>query len=159
LDRATTPEKTIDLSQEQLVAIGKSCLKYTGTLNGAKMPVGIAIYEVANGPPSEDDRQRLIALRKTLPGLAKVWIHCYHADGAAKGAGGGGARGGVRGNRGGLQKKPREPRRTDGVRIETGPTGALAAPAEQALPKRENKPIATIALLLFLVGMFAVEHL
>ena len=57
-----------------MVSVARECLKYTGSINGAKMPVVVTIYEVADGPPSEEDRARLAALQKSFPGRAKVGV-------------------------------------------------------------------------------------
>src|SRR4051812_24674685 len=77
-DRESNGKKKFLFSQQELMDIGRSCLKYTGTVNGAKMPVGIRLYEVGDGPPSTEDRARLTALHKA--GLSKVAITCFHLD-------------------------------------------------------------------------------
>src|SRR5215216_2131066 len=54
--------KRFSLSQKEVIEIGRACLRYTGSVNGTKLPVTIALYEIASGPPEEADRARLQAL-------------------------------------------------------------------------------------------------
>jgi rhomboid protease GluP len=152
LDREADASKRFPFSQSELVDVGRACLKYTGTLNGAKMPVGITLYEVGRGPPSAEDCRRLTELRRTFPGFTKVTINCFYLD--------------TQnhtvfttvpiqrllqrvGYRGWLDAVLREPRKTD----------RDIFVADPALPSQQRRPIATIVLLGFLVAMFVVEHL
>ncbi|EYF08578.1 rhomboid family intramembrane serine protease [Chondromyces apiculatus] len=61
-----------DFGQDRLIEIGKTCLKYTGHMNGTKLPVGIQIIEIRKSI-TDDDHARLKPLHR-LPGLAKVGI-------------------------------------------------------------------------------------
>lgn len=56
IDREAHPGKTFDLTPDEVNAIGKECLKYSGGVYGNKMPVAIQIMEV--GPSEEDASQR-----------------------------------------------------------------------------------------------------
>lgn len=152
LDRESDSSKHFAFSQEELVEIGRSCLKYTGTVNGAKMPVSLALYEVGSGPASEDDLQRLSRLQRTAPGLKKVGIGCHYLDTRTKTVWSGAPVSRLLqrvGYRGFLHAVLNEPRRADGEIFV----------ADAALPQQERRPIATASLLAFLVVMFVVEHL
>src|SRR5215471_5684783 len=71
LDGERDPGKRFTLSRDKLVDIGQGCLKYTGTVNGAKLPVSIQVYEIGNTAVTDDDRGRLNLLRKPMPGGEK----------------------------------------------------------------------------------------
>lgn len=75
VDAEKRPEHRFDLSREALVDIGRACGKYTGSMNGAKLPVGIRIVEIRDGI-REEDRLHLRRLRR-LPGLAKVAVSAF----------------------------------------------------------------------------------
>jgi rhomboid protease GluP len=152
LDREKDASRRFSFSQRELVDIGRACLKYTGTMNGAKMPVGITLYEVGRGPPSDDDCHRLNELRRTFPGTTKVTITGCYLDTEnhtvwttaplqrlLQRVGYGGW----------LSAVLREPRKSDGEIFVADP----------ALPSQERRPIATVVLLAFLVALFVVEHL
>ena len=66
------------MSRPELLDIGRACLPYTGKINGQHMPVGIQLYELGQGPPSDEDRARLKALHK--PGVGKVHITAFYLD-------------------------------------------------------------------------------
>jgi rhomboid protease GluP len=151
VDRETDPAKRFSLSRQQLLDIGKDCLKYTGTLNGAKMPVGIHVYEVGDGPLADDDRLRLQGIAKSIPGLAKVVVRCSYVD--------------VRsktvwttvpiqrllrrlGVRGWVESLLHEGRKADDEIFQP----------DAALPSRRAPPVATISILAVLAVMFVVEQ-
>src|SRR6188768_2618761 len=58
IDRRSEPKKRFALSSAELVEVGRACLKYTGTINGTKMPVVIQLYEIGSGPLAHEDRVR-----------------------------------------------------------------------------------------------------
>lgn len=65
VDREAHPDKTFDMSPDEVKAIGKECLKYSGSIYGNKMPVAIQIMEVG---PSEDDANQRARLWHFSPG-------------------------------------------------------------------------------------------
>lgn len=83
VDRETNPQAAFSLDVEKLRRIGEACLKYTGKINRAKMPVSIGIIEV--GPGSADQPQRLGLLKRSTL-RAKVLpfaVRCQGRYGAA----------------------------------------------------------------------------
>jgi rhomboid protease GluP len=148
VDREHEADKVFSLSQKELIDIGRACLKYTGTINGAKMPVTICVYELGHGPPSDADRARMKALRR-IPGFAKVGVTCFYLDLDAKTAWSGSPFEGLLRGRRWIDRVLREPRKRD----------AEIFVADPALPARDRRPIATAAVVLFLVLVFVVEQL
>jgi rhomboid protease GluP len=57
VDREAHPDKIFALSADEVVAIGKTCLKYGEKTDGTKLPISIMILEV--GPGSTEQRPRL----------------------------------------------------------------------------------------------------
>ena len=152
LDREKEPRRHFTFSQQQLIDIGKDCLKYTGTMNGAKMPVGITLYEVGHGPPSSEDMLRLQALQRTMPGLTKVAITCFYLDTESRQLWSSAPLGGLLnrlGDRGWVGRVLDEDRKSDQEIFVPSPV----------LPQQERIPVVTIALLTVLVAMFGLEHL
>jgi rhomboid protease GluP len=148
VDREHDRNKAFPLSQKELVDVGRACLKHTGSINGAKMPVNITVYEVGRGPPSEADRARMKELRR-VPGLTKVGVTLIYLDLEAKTAWSGAFfEGLVRGRRW-IDRIVREPRKGD---------AEIFVP-DAALPDRSRLPIATAGLVAFLVLVFVVEQL
>ncbi len=76
VDAEDDPDRSFSLSTEELVDIGNACLKFTGTVNRAKMPVFIKVIEVRKRRSVVVDK-RLARLHRTLPGRAKVKIQCF----------------------------------------------------------------------------------
>jgi len=151
LDREKEPHRTFTASQEELVGVARACLKYTGTMNGAKMPVGVTLYEVGAGPPSEEDCQRLRALQRTFPGLTKVAITCFYLDTRSQKVWSSAPLPSLLsriGHRGWVAQVLAEGRKSD---LE------IFVP-EPVLPQKERLPVATAALLLLLLAMFGIEH-
>jgi rhomboid protease GluP len=148
VDRESEPAKRFSLSREQLVQIGRACLKYTGKVNGAKMPVGIRLYEVGAGPLSSEDQQRLQGLQRAA--FDKVGIQCGYFDTSSKTVWWSSPmqrfwqRLGFRSWYGAVLSEQRK---------------TITAVSEPALPQRSHPPIATGALLLFLAAIFALEQL
>lgn len=76
VDREAHPGKTFDMTPEQVTAIGKECLQYSGSVYGNKMPITVQIMEVG---PSEEDAGQRARLSRFKPGwFSKVqpagWI-------------------------------------------------------------------------------------
>jgi rhomboid protease GluP len=80
VDRETNPQAAFSLDVDQVRRIGEACLKYTGKINRAKMPVSIGIVEV--GPGSADQPQRLGLLKRSSL-RAKVLPFAVTADTAS----------------------------------------------------------------------------
>lgn len=152
LDRDKSDGQTFSLSQAQIADIGRACVKYTGTMNGAKMPVGITLYEVSERPPNEEDQRRLRALQKTMPGLAHVSITCFYIDTRSRTLWASAPLDGLLGrvgHRGWLRALVEQPRKAD---------EEIFVP-DAALPQRERLPVATVTLLALLLGAFVVEQI
>jgi len=148
LDREADPGKMFSFSRQELFEIGKACLKYTGTVNGAKMPVGITLYEVGAGPTSEDDRTRLRSLHKNFA-FAKVALTTFYIDVRSRNVWSPGAFNGLLRGRRWIERVLREPRKHDGEIFV----------ADAVLPAKKRQPIATIAILALLVAVFIVEQI
>jgi rhomboid protease GluP len=71
--------KRFELSRDAVEAIGKQCLKYSGTINRAKMPVVIQIIEVGRTPITGADRDRLKLLKRRSI-FSKVVISAWAID-------------------------------------------------------------------------------
>lgn len=76
--REGAASRNFPLSQADLVRIGKACLPYAPTFNGAKLPVGIQLWHL-NAPASPARRERLAALHRS-PGLDKVSVAGFVLD-------------------------------------------------------------------------------
>ena len=63
LGRSVAP---LSLSLEELREVGHTCLKYTGTVQGTKLPVTLQIYEVGDAPHSDIDHLRSL---RCIPGF------------------------------------------------------------------------------------------
>jgi rhomboid protease GluP len=150
IDRERTSEKRFSFSRQELMDVGRACLKYTGSVNGAKMPVGIRLYEVGNGPPSEADCARLRSFRRTVPGFQKVSITSYYLDTGSRRVWSSAPLGRFLpiGHRKWLQRLLQDPRKKDGEIIV----------ADAVLPKLERRPVATVSLLAILAGIFILEQ-
>ncbi|WP_164001077.1 rhomboid family intramembrane serine protease [Pyxidicoccus caerfyrddinensis] len=83
VDREREPSRRFGLDVAALERIGKECLKYTGTVSGSKLPVGLQVIEVGGGPLTDEDRQRLEQYRLGL--FHKVHLHATHVDTTAPG--------------------------------------------------------------------------
>ena len=63
IDREAHPNEAFSLGVDEVRQIGETCLKYTGKVNSAKMPVFIRIMEI--GPGSADQQQRLKLFKRS----------------------------------------------------------------------------------------------
>jgi rhomboid protease GluP len=136
------------MSREQLLSLGRSCLKYTGSVNGVKMPVSFRIHLLAQGAPSAAEQEQWSALQKSLPGRDKVTIDIFHLDidsGQVWSAGW--ARGLLRGRRR-LEAFVRSPQ----------PHSDLLEPVTAVMPQSKRFALATALLLGVLTLLFALEH-
>ena len=149
VDRIRNPAARFALSKDQAVAVGKECLKYTGTMNGVKMPVGVYVFEVGDGAPSAEDRARLEGLKRKLPGLEKVGVYPFYVDAKNKKLEGGGWGLTQVGYRGWIEGILREKA--------VKPEAQIYVP-DAVMPKTVRKPFATIGILAVLAAMFAVEQ-
>ena len=75
IDAERDPRRRFDLDRERVIEIGRACLKFTGSMNGTKLPVGIRIVEIRDAI-TEDDKQRLERYHRR-PGLKKVAINGF----------------------------------------------------------------------------------
>jgi rhomboid protease GluP len=148
VDRESDPTKTFAGSPEELIEAGRACLRYSGNINGVKMPVVMAIYEIGRGPPSDADRARLKALHRR-GGWKKVAIVPYYLDVTSRTVWTPAPLQWLLGGRRWIDRVLREPRKADGDIFVPDP----------ALKVRHRWPRATIGLLAFLAAVFAGEQL
>jgi rhomboid protease GluP len=148
VDSETDRSKKFALSRQRLIEIGKACLKYTGTVNGAKMPVSITIYEVGSGPLGNEDRARLTALQKNFA-LDHVALTAFYIDTQSKSVFCPGPFNGLLRGRRWIARVLREPRKND----------PEVLVADAALPAQNKPPVVTIGILVVLIAMFVVEQL
>lgn len=78
VDREREASRTFGLDTAALERIGKACLKYTGSVSGSKLPLGIQVIEVGRTPATAEDQRRLAAHRLGL--FNKVHLHAMHVD-------------------------------------------------------------------------------
>ena len=147
VDRDAHPERRFPLDRDAVVAAAQGCLGYTGSINGAKMPVAVQIWEVGRGAGAESDWPRLKAYSKRFAGRAKVVVSAWALDPES-----GTVRStlpfhGLLGGRRFLERCLREPRRAreDGV----------LAPA--AIEEKRGPTLATYAVLAVLALVFVAE--
>jgi len=143
VDREANPQKVFGLAPAAVQEIGDRCLKYTGKVSSAKMPLIIQIMEIAAAPASGQDRARLGAFRR-ISAFAKVQPSAWSLDTVARTVWTNAPLGGLFYGRRSLQKLMRAPRI------------AHAAVPEIALA-RERFPLLTIAMLAALAAVFACE--
>lgn len=149
IDRESAPERKFTADRKELLDIGSACLKYTGSMNGTKMPVGISIYEVGRGPASAEDLARLKALQKAMPGVSKVLVTCFYLDTLNKTVWCTALFNGLFRGRKWLESLLRGPRKSH---------EQIFVP-EAVLPTVERRPLATIGILAVLAVVFVVEQL
>lgn len=75
VDREARPDARFQLFTDHVEEIGRHCLAYTGSVNGAKMPVVIEIVEIAGQPPDAADIKRLSRYRRRW---GKVRLSAWH---------------------------------------------------------------------------------
>lgn len=75
IDAERDPQRRFDLDRERVIEIGRACLAFTGSMNGAKLPVGIRIVEIRDEITAAD-KQRLEGYHRR-PGLKKVAINGF----------------------------------------------------------------------------------
>lgn len=147
VDREANPGKKFALSRDALVRIGKGCLKYSGKVNGARMPVVIHIIEVGPGPVAKADQKRLKIYKR--PHLfSKVHIAAWSLDTARRSVWSNAWLNGLLIGRRFHETLLRTPRASD----------AELAPKPEIVLRRERFPLVTGALLALLVGVFTLEQ-
>jgi rhomboid protease GluP len=78
VDREQDASRHFSMDTGALERIGEACLKYAGTVNMTKLPLGLQVIEVGRSPATEEDRQRLG--RHRLGVFRKVHLHAMHVD-------------------------------------------------------------------------------
>lgn len=73
-----------DLPLEEVLDVGESCLAYTGTTSGAKMPVHIDLLEIHTKEPGAESVQQLGALQHTHATDAEVIVSTYSVGWGAR---------------------------------------------------------------------------
>src|SRR5262245_48716113 len=148
VDCELNPSKQFAMSKEKLEQIGQACLKYTGKVNNAKLPVGFQIYEVGNSPITAADRNRLQALRRLMPGRAKVVWSSWRLDSSSATVWTNARLGGWLAGRRFLERMMRAPRLSDDQLFQ--PQAAVGADA--------GPPFLTYSILAALLGVFVAEQ-
>ena len=143
VDREREPSRRFGLDVAALERIGKACLKYTGTVTGTKLPLGLQVIEVGGTPLTDEDRRRLESYRLGL--FHKVHLHAMHVDTTAPGTVWINTWRRAKVSARYLRRLLVEPRRVEAEE-------ALAEPPERT-------PVLTPALLVALVLGFAAEQL
>ncbi|MGA7804592.1 rhomboid family intramembrane serine protease [Bradyrhizobium sp.] len=144
VDRETDAKAAFKPSIDQVLRIGEACLKYTGKVNRAKLPVSIGVIEV--GPTSFAQTQRLELLKRSSL-FAKVIPFAMTADTVLGEVWSSNANWLTKGSYTGfIEKLLAEPRQSDADL--TPPILAIAEP---------SFPLVTTALLALLTCVFAAE--
>lgn len=146
IDSEAHPGKQFTLPRDTVDAIGKDCLKYSGTVNSTQLPVTIQIIEAGNQPIGNFDSDRLKGMkRKSL--FSKVHIHAWIVDTSSSACWTNAPfKGGLIG-RPFIEKVLREPRATE----------EELQPVEAAMQEK-TFPYLTCALLAILAAVFVGEQ-
>ena len=145
VDAENDPERRFQLGRDELLEIARSCrARYAGTVNGAKMPAIVEIFEVRKSV-SPADLERLKPLRARVGTL----VFSYAVD-LSKATAIVNAWSLVNPRLKLLKRLLETPRMGD---------DELRAPVPAALPGTDRKPILTALLLLALAAVFVVEQL
>jgi rhomboid protease GluP len=145
VDGEINPERFFDLDAETLRQIGKDCLKYSGSVHRAKLPVKISVFEIGPSFDNQDRRNRL--RRYTSSFFAKVRPSAWILDTEKKTVWSNNAFGGRLAGRGRYERLLREPR------VEL----AELQPPVPIVEAPESFPFVTYGLLAILVAAFACE--
>jgi rhomboid protease GluP len=145
VDAEHDPSRRFGLARDELMEIGKACrAKYSGTVNGAKMPAIIEIVEVRSSVTA-DDRERLKPLRSRWG--AGVYAYAVDLSGSTVSVNNWSL---VNPRRRLLERLLKEPRLAD---------DRLERPAPAALPEKTGRPLLTYLLVAALAAVFVVEQL
>jgi rhomboid protease GluP len=150
VDREAHPGKTFDMTPDEVKAVGKECLKYSGSVYGNKIPIALQIMEVG---PSEEDASQRARLCHFSPGwFSRVQPAGWVIDPVKKqlwtNARFGGRTAGAALIRE-LMEKPRE----DVSQLQPPPTVAASAAGEMGFP------YLTVAIIAVLCALFLAEVL
>ncbi|MBI3072246.1 MAG: rhomboid family intramembrane serine protease [Deltaproteobacteria bacterium] len=148
VDREANPTRTFGLELATVVEIGKRCLAHTGTVFGAKQPVGIQVWEVGPGADSNEARARLKALSRRMPGLAKVQVTAWAIDSTGGHVFSTAPWGGVFMGRRYLERVLAAPRRADHEIVREEPAAVATA---------SRRPWVTISIFAVLALAFTAE--
>lgn len=77
--RAARPDTAPDPLRERLLRVGESCQRYTGSVNGSKVPVEITVWELFERSVEPADRDRLRSIRRRALG-SKVFVSVLALD-------------------------------------------------------------------------------
>ncbi|MBI5532029.1 MAG: rhomboid family intramembrane serine protease [Deltaproteobacteria bacterium] len=146
VDRDREGAGTFPCSLDELRRIGAACLKYTGTMNGVKLPVVIEVVDVGTSPGGPDREQALRPLF-SRPGFQKVAVRAWVLEGTGGRVWSNAAFRGLLCGRGYFEKLLWSPRRTE----------AELRPMQRAVNAVAEVPYATIAIGAVLTLLFAAE--
>lgn len=82
IDREAHPGKSFDMSVDEVKAIGKECLRYTGTVYHNQLPVALQVMEI--GPSAADAEQRARLSRFKSGWFPKTKLTAWAIDPATK---------------------------------------------------------------------------
>jgi rhomboid protease GluP len=143
VDAERDPSRRFGLERGEVIAIAKACRdKYSGTVNGQKMPAIVEIIEVRSAV-TEEDKQRLKPLRSRIG--AAVYAFAVDLSAATVTVNSWSF---LSGRHRSLERLLRTPRLGD---------SDLVRPAPAALPDATGQPILTYLLLAGLLAAFVVE--
>jgi rhomboid protease GluP len=148
IDREAHANKRFELSRDAVEEIGKQCLKYSGTINRAKMPVVIQIMEIGRTPISAVDRDRLKLLKRRSI-FSKVVISAWIIDTSTASVWSNAPFNGRMAGRSFIERLLRAPRVN---------AAELRRPATAAVP-HHGFPFLTSGLLTMLVAVFVGEQI
>jgi rhomboid protease GluP len=147
IDCEANPGKKFEISRDIVEAIGLDCLKYSGAINRAKMPMIIKIMEIGNRPIVDQDRERLKNFkRKSI--RTKVNISTWIVDPSTASVWTNAPFNGRMFGRPFIEKLMREPRDENPVR----------QPIEAAI-QSPVRPFLTYSLIALLIAVFGCEQL
>jgi rhomboid protease GluP len=146
IDRERDPSRRFRLSLDEVVAVGKACVQYSGRVNLTRLPVAIQVWDVG---PKVAVRSEL---SRRLPGREKVMVSSWALDSEKGRVTSTVAGNGLLAGRRFLEDVLREPRRSD---AELKPQ----APRTPVVIAAPGPPKVTYGLLALMLAVFVAELL
>jgi len=147
VDCEANPGKRFTMSPSAVEEIGQQCLKYSGAINGSKMPVSIQIMEIGKRPIDNSDRDRLKGFKRRSI-FSKAVLSAWIIDSSAGSVWSNAAFNGRMIGRLFIEQMIREPRADD----------STMQPVVAAV-QNPGVPFLTYGLMATLAAVFAGEHI
>ncbi|MEO6920771.1 MAG: rhomboid family intramembrane serine protease [Collimonas sp.] len=147
IDCEANPGRQFKMAPEAVEEIGKQCRKYSGSINGSKMPVSIQIMEIGKQPIGDPDRARLKGFKRRSV-FSKAVLSTWIIDSASATVWTNAPFNGRMVGRSFIEQMMREPRVGD----------AMMRPLE-ATVQIPGRPWLTYGLLAILAAVFAAEQI